>query len=589
MTDRVTRWRLPEIAIALLALASSGIGILNRFAYDDRYVVQQNALVHSLHAWWRGFAMSYWGQEWGGDGYRPITILAFRIEWAIGHGAPQAFHAANILLYIAASVLVFWLARAMLPLWAAWLAAAFFAVHPVHVEAVANIVGQSELLVACAFLGATIVYLRDRMSGDLRPRTAVLVALLYAIGCWSKEHAIVLPAVLIAAELTVIPDATPLRARITRLRPFYLGLVAIALAFVGARSVVLADHSLGGFAPFTPFSTLHISARDRVLTALGVVPDWMRLLLWPARLSSDYGPPDIEIAQGVSISQLPGLMLLVAIVAFAIILRRRQRVISFGICFAALTLLPSSNFLLPAGIVLAERTLFLPSVGAMLVVGALAVLVSEMIRARIRSSRTVSITALAPVALILLLGGMRSASRTKVWHDNDVLLHQAVVDAPLSYHAHFMLGGWDFERKQLRVGEVELKKALSLFPYDPYMAFGLAQQYSGVGMCRPAVPLYQWSRALNPGTPRTVGYASCLLELGQYDAARAEALEVIRTGGDLTMPRRVIFWADSAKAADARRANDPKQTPVVSARGHGKAPESMQKAAPQTRSEPTNR
>lgn len=584
MTERSFRWRLPEIAIALLALASSGMGIVNRFAYDDRYVVEQNAVVHSLHGWWRGFAMSYWGQEWGGDGYRPITILAFRLEWAIGHGAPQVFHAANILLYVVASVLVFVLARKILPLQAAWLAAALFAVHPVHVEAVANVVGQSELLVACAFLGATILYLRDRMRGDLRPRTAGLIALLYAIGCFSKEHAITLPAILIAAELTVIPDATGTRDRVARLRPFYLGLIAIALAFVAARSVVLADHNFGGFAPFTPFSTLHISARDRILTALGVVPEWMRLFFWPARLSSDYGPPDIEIAQGVSVSQLPGLLLLVAIVALAVVLRRRQRAISFGICFAALTLLPSSNFVLPAGIVLAERTLFLPSVGAMLVIGGLSLVATEALRARLETARIASLSIWVLALVLLALGGVRSASRTKVWHDNEVLLRQAVIDAPRSYHAHFMLGGWDFERKQLRVGEVELKKALSLFPYDPYMSFGLAEQYSSVGMCRAAVPLYRWSRGLNPGTPRTVSYATCLLEVGEYDAAKAEALEVIRTGGNLTVPRRVIFWADSAKAAGRSVAKAGGAAQVEMSGGQGNPPETVQKATPKQRS-----
>src|SRR5690348_12020892 len=171
MMDRMSVWRrrrLPEIAIAMLALGSSGIGMLNGFAYDDRYVVEKNDAVQSLHAWWRGFAMSYWPKQAGGDGYRPFTVLAFKIEWAIGHGAPQVFHAANIVLYVIACLLVFALARKILPLQAAWLAAAFFAVHPVHVEAVANIVGQSELLVAVAFLGATVAYLGDRMQGELR-------------------------------------------------------------------------------------------------------------------------------------------------------------------------------------------------------------------------------------------------------------------------------------------------------------------------------------------------------------------------------------------------------------------------------------
>jgi len=589
MKSRAVRRWIPDVAVALLALVSSGIGIVNRFAYDDRYVVELNPLVHSLHAWWRGFGMSYWGKEWGGDGYRPITILAFRIEWAIGHGSPIAFHAANILLYVLASVLVFALARKILPQPAAWLAAAFFAVHPVHVEAVANVVGQSELLVACAVLGAIVIYLNDRLRGPLRPRSAVLVASLYTLGCFAKEHAIVLPAILIAAELTVIHDARPPRERIVRLRPFYLGLVAVALAFVAARSAVLAGHDLGGFAPFTPFNTLHISAPDRILTALGVVPDWVRLLLWPARLSSDYGPPGIEIAQGLSINQLPGLLLLVAVVALAIVLRHRQRVISFGICLTALTLLPSSNFILPAGIVLAERTLFLPSVGAMLVVGALALLAAEVVRARVASSSLASAAIVGPVVLILVLGGVRSASRTTVWHDNDILLRQAVVDAPFSYHSHYMLGGWEFQTRQLRVGEIEMKKALSLFPYDPALAFGLAVQYSSVGMCRPAVPLYRWARELNPGAPRNIFYARCLLEVGDYDGARAEALEVIRTGGELSVPRRVIFLADSAKAAEDKGRRGGQVAPAGSSGGTGKPPESMQKAARRTSSVPAGR
>ena len=184
MREWWTRWRTPELAVAVLALLSSGIGIVNRFAYDDVYIVEQNPLVHSLRAWYRLFAMPYWPGQMGGDGYRPLTMLAFRLEWAIGRGSPVVFHGTNILLYALASVLVFWLARRALPLAFAWLAAALFAVHPVHVEAVANVVGQSELLVACALLGATLLYVRDRQNGPLRPRTAIFITLLYAIACF---------------------------------------------------------------------------------------------------------------------------------------------------------------------------------------------------------------------------------------------------------------------------------------------------------------------------------------------------------------------------------------------------------------------
>jgi hypothetical protein len=585
MRERWARWRAPDLAIALLALVSSGIGIVNRFAYDDVYVVEQNPIVHSLRASYRLFAMHYWPMDWGGDGYRPLTILAFRLEWAIGHGSPVIFHGTNILLYALTSLLVFWLARRVLPTAFAWLTAALFAVHPVHVEAVANVVGQSELLVACALIAATLLYVRDRQTGALRPRTAMLVALLYAIACFAKEHGIVLPAILIAAELTIIDDRTPVRERITRLRPFYLALAAVAIGFVGVRSLVLSDRGVGGFAPFTPFSALRTSPLDRVLTALGVVPHWVRLLLWPARLSSDWGPPEIEIAQGPSITQLPGLLLLAAVVALAIVLRRRQRTISFGICFTAITLLPSSNFILPAGIVLAERTLFLPSVGAMLIVGELALLGVEAIRARVANPRRAIAAFATPFALALVVGAARSASRTRVWHDNDVLLRQAVIDLPGAYHPHYMLAGWDFQLNRGAEGEAEARTALRLFPYDPSMTLNLGELYARLGMCKPALPLYRLARGLDPSIPGNVNFAVCLLAEAEYDAAKAEAMKAISGGGNFSMLHHVIFAADSAKAARARFGQEV-SVPVSG--GHGKAPESMQKAAPETRSGPKN-
>jgi len=549
----IRRRTLAAPAIALLALASSAVGVLNQFTYDDKYIILLNPATRSLHAWWLAFSSSYWPKEWGGDGYRPLTILAFKIESSIGGGAPMAFHAANILLYAAVSLLVFALARRVLPHWAAWVAAAVFAVHPVHVEAVANVVGQSELLVAIALLSATILYVRDRQKGALEPWTIVAIAALYALGCFAKEHAIVLPGVLGAAELTIVDDRTPLRERIRRLRPTYLLLVAIAVAFVGVRALALADHGIGGFQPFTPFAALHISTRDRILTALGVVPQWVRLLFWPAHLSSEYGPADIEIAQGFSISQYPGFALLVAILGLGHLLRRRQPVIGFGIALACVALLPSSNFIVPAGIVLAERTLFLPSVGAALIVGALAVIAANMVRARGADRPGVRGAAQAAFAGLLVLGAYRSEQRSTVWRDNDTLFRRAVIDAPLSYRAHYMLGAWHFENGRKRDGEVEYRKALHLFPYDPFLSYRMAEQYRHFGLCAPALPLYRWTRSLDPQFPlgRTA-FAICLLDQGDYDEAKAAALEAMRHGGDIEFLRRLVFIADSAKSADGR-------------------------------------
>ncbi|HEX3867925.1 MAG TPA: tetratricopeptide repeat protein [Gemmatimonadaceae bacterium] len=545
------RWRWwAGLSVGLLALASSAAGIVNAFTYDDVFVIARNPATYDLHAWWRAFASSYWPKEWSGDGYRPITILAFKIESALGGRSPVAFHAANIALYVVASLLVLALARRLLPEWAAWVSAAVFAVHPVHVEAVANVVGQSELLVAIALVSATILYLRDREHGDLQPKTIAGIAALYALGCFSKEHAIVLPAILAAAEFTVIRDPRPLRRRAGNLRFTYLVLTAVAVAFVAVRARVLADHAFGGFAPFTPFSSLHISARDRMLTAVGVVPEWVRLLFWPARLSSEYGPPEIEIAQGLSISQIPGFALLAGTLWLGFLVRRRQPVISFGVAIAAIALLPSSNFVVPAGIVLAERTLFLPSVGSVLIVGALAVIVANRLRSRADQPQIWRAGQLAFAAL-LIAGAVKSARRSTVWRDNDTLFRRAVVDAPDSYRAHYMLGAWYFENKRKRDGEAEYRHALHLFPYDPYLSYNMAEQYRSVGLCDAAIPLYKWTQSLDPKFPLGhTSFASCLLEKGRFDEAKAMAFDAMRYGGDVRVLRRLVFLADSAKKAE---------------------------------------
>jgi hypothetical protein len=566
-------------SVALLAVASSAIGILNGFTYDDVYVVEQNPLMKYLHGWWRVFHLSYWPKSAGGDGYRPLTILAFRVEAMLGHLHPMVFHAVNIALYALSAWLVFQVARRLLPLWAAWVTAALFAVHPVHVEAVANVVGQSELWVAVALLGSTALYLRDRMEGPLRPSTALWILLLYAVACFAKEHGIVLPAIIVVAELTVVSDnALPLE-RARRLRPFYLGLLAVALGFLAARGMVLADHSLGGFAPFTPFAVLHISPVDRVLTAVGVVPEWLRLFFWPARLSSDYGPPEVDIAQGLNLVQLPGFLLLIAIVAAAFLLRRRQPVMSFGIAFTCLALLPSSNFLLPAGIVVAERTMFLASAGAMLFVGALAVAVREQLRATPASIRAWRFGAPVTCAALLGLGGMRSWNRTRVWHDNETLFRQSIVDSPRSYRAYFLLGSWDVHHQRQRLGESELKQGMRLFPYDPYMAFTLAEAYRDAGMCAAALPLYRWSREVEPNVSGRTEYAWCLMNQAQFSESKEMALEAVRAGGLVSLLHQIIAY-DVAAMANARDRDSTGNKPVTDIGAPpSKLPDTVQKAA----------
>ena len=549
--NRRAWWSAAIVAVGALALAASANSVANGFAYDDVYILQK-AGRHTLDGWWRDFATTYWPREMGGDGYRPLTVIAFRAQWVLGGGSPALFHAVNVALHTVTAMLVFWLATGVLPLAAAFVAAALYAVHPVHVEAIANVVGQSELVVALLVTLATGLYVHGRAAGQLTWMRWLTIGALYLIACLFKEHAIVLPAILVVAELTVVPDRRPLRERVRPMRVPMLALAAAGLAFYWARSLVVLGGG-AGFVPFLPFQVVRFDSADRVYTAIGVAPDWLRLLLWPDRLSAQYSPQNVEIAQGLGLGQLPGLLVLLGVIGIAIVCWRRSPVTSFGIAWLVITLLPSSNFLIPAGFIIAERTLLLPSVGAMIAVASAVPWLYERFEDRVPAQ----LLAAGALAVLVSLGLWRSVQRNRVWRDNETLFRQSVLDAPDSYRAHHMLGQMYFERGDKAAGERHLRRAVELFPHDPVVLYVLAEEYRKVGWCPPAIPLYRSAFAIAPNMRMSqYGLAVCQLEVLQMDSARATALSAIRWGADLRTGRQILAAAkvgrDSLAARRAR-------------------------------------
>ena len=545
------RWWALALPVAALALAASWSSLGNGFAYDDLYVIVNDPQrMHTLRDWWREFATTYWLSEGRapGDGYRPLTILAFKAQWVLGGGSPMLFHAVSIALHVVTAVLVFWLAAAVLPIAAAWVAAALYAVHPVHVEAVANVVGQSELIVALLLVLAVGLYVRGRADGTLTRWRWGAIATLYGVALLFKEHAITLIALLPLAEVLVVRDRAAWPTRLAAMRLPLLVLLLVAVAYLWARSVVVIGT---GFAPFIVFEGLNLSARDRVLTMIGAVPEWVRLFLWPARLMTEYAPPYLDVAQGPSVTQIPGLLLLLGVLGLAAATWRRSPATAFGIGWIVITLSPSSNFFLPAGFIIAERTLLLPSVGAMLAVAS----IIPWLYARFESRPLAQPLGVAAVLLLLALGVARSHTRNPVWRNNETLFRQAVVDSPDSYRAHFMLGTYLFEQGRKVEAERHYRIALGLFPYDPLMAHALAEQYRGADMCAPALPLYEWYFQLEPEASRGhLGHAQCLLFALRLDEAREAALRGIRMGASVRTARSILVASRAAAdSLEARR------------------------------------
>ena len=503
-----------EIGLAALAAIVALPSLANGFVYDDIPIIVENPLVHQLGALdaWRS---SYWPV---GELYRPLTLQLFSLQWALGGGRPWIFHAVSLLLVALTAVMVYRLAARLLPEAGAIAAGALFAVHPVHVEAVASVVGQSEMLSAVFALFAVERYIRWREPGGLTARRRIALAGCTLLAIAAKETGYVVPLLLAAAEC-----CRPRRDRRGVTEVFALQAAAVVLG------LVVRFNTLGSLAGTLPSASFNgLSDFQRAIGMLLVVPEWARLLLWPARLQAEYGPPALPLEAPFGAMHGLGVMLLAAAVALVLWGWRRNRPVAFAALWAGIALLPVSNVLSAAGLVLAERTLFLPSVGVVLLLGAAVAALLERWPTGQRGARVMLSTA---AALLLVTAGVHSALRQRVWRSEEAFFGQLTLDAPRSYRAHLMASKYYFSGRRYSEAEAAARTALALYQNDPRVHEQLGQILRVQGRCAEALPVLRAGVTRFPdGTIVRSRLIECALAVGDTAGARAMAEDAVALG-----------------------------------------------------------
>ena len=422
---------------AAAATLLSANSVLNDFAYDDRLIIIESELVQDLSTLPEAMASPYWPGEFGQHLglWRPVTTGLFGLQWALWGENPAAFHALNVLLHGAVTALVVLLLAELAPLALAFVAGLLFAVHAVHVEAVANVVGLAEVLSTVLYLSACLIFVRRRDHLGFLPGAAI--AALFALAFLTKESAVTLPGVLFlldgARENSSVGSAL---AYLRRRWAIYASLTVVASAVLLGRQAVLGSIAN----PLAPLGAdLLTESVPRIWTVAATWPHYFRLLLFPLDLSVDYSPAVIPIALGWSASGVLGAVLVLATLVLALRLwgrpemgpdRRVTRVFSFGVMWVVTTLSPVSNLLFLSGVLLAERTFYLPSVG---LVAGLAWIGLELYDERRR---------LAVAALVVVLSFMsaRTFVRNATWRDNVSVFDALLRDHPEAGRAQWLLG-----------------------------------------------------------------------------------------------------------------------------------------------------
>jgi len=379
--------------------------LANRYAMDDFPLIVQNPLVNGgASGLWRAFTTPYWPPDLGGAMYRPLPVAAWTLDQMVG-GAPW-FHAVTVLWHAAVCVLIAWFARRLVDDTAALVAGLLFAVHPVHVEAVANIVGRAEPMAAAfVILGVYAALVRGSVAWT---------AAAWSLGLLCKENAAVLPGLI--AWGWIVGLGRPSRRRM--------------LAFAGSWVVVAALYAAVRWQVLLPWARYRTIAPTFLgqsptsirFTAVAALADVARLLVFPLKLRVDYSPNErmlvtsvasLRLLAGLACFLLWGMLLVLA-------WRRGRRVEAFGLGWIGIAFFPVANLVFPTGFLVAERTLYLPSVGLVLAAG------SWLARWPVGQRRMV-------VATLVVLGAARTALRVPVWRDNSTVTLSILEDSPQSY------------------------------------------------------------------------------------------------------------------------------------------------------------
>ncbi len=523
-------WSPLLVAIAAIVPYLDALG--GGFVSDARPMIQDNSSLLESKSWLVWFLRDYY---WGSPLqdvtlYRPLTVLSYLLHVRTTGAQALPFLLGNVLLHAAVSLLVLRLGQRLVGDHGALVGAAVFAVHPLHTEAVAWIMGRSELLAALFGLASCLAWLRALDPAARRPLAcAIGASALYLAASLSKEHAVLLPVWAAFAAMVSRPR---------RASTLAAGLAGTALAlatFLALRSYALAREPEMALDPalYNPASS--VAPPLRWLSAAAVAARYAFLFVWPARLSHDYSFAQIPASTGIGLLEAAGILLVVGLGASLFLSARRGSGIALALAICPVTFFLVSNVPFPIGTIMAERLTYLPSAGLALVAGSVA---SARLRASDRGRRVATLVVAA--ALVALAG--RTLARNLDWRDDGALYSSALRISPRSAQVLMILSDRARARGDLTSALDLAERALRIYPgsYQGRITAGRIRverrEYA------PAAREFRWALELAPKDDRIRGQihnnlGNLLAQEGRVAEAEAELREAIRLGPDDLIPR----------------------------------------------------
>jgi hypothetical protein len=403
------------LLLAALSVAIYANALRGEFVFDDAVQVVRNESIRSLENLPRAFTEGVWSfadknNTWNNRYYRPMQTVIFALVYQVAELSPLPYHVASLLLHIAACILIYLLCVEL-----GWtgsgglLAASFFAVHPVHTEAVSWIAGVTEVACGVFYFGGLLALLRS-----LRLKSLLWTAV--GLGCFllalfSKEMAATFPVVaLVLLRMRRADLDLTQKKSLVAVVPY----VVVLIGYLLARVAALGTGFTGTFrehANLLDWLTLEIWMFGRYVRYAFVPYPLVAMPLTPL-----YFPDRV-------VSTLVYASVIAAVVLVLVLSRRAIRDGLLWFAMFAVMLTPAFYFKgITGGFIYAERYLYLASFPAVVLVSLF------VLRLPPRASAAVAIVlvALSSAAVIL---------RNPDWRSDEVVYSRSVEANPDSLYA----------------------------------------------------------------------------------------------------------------------------------------------------------
>ena len=442
------------IFISLIGIVCYSYSLGGDFIWDDKDFVLNNPAIRSLKnitSFFTNPATLAKGNL-AFDNYRPLVTLSYAIDYKIWSIDTFGYHLANTLFHIVNAILVFLLIDVLVKRKEiACFTALLFLIHPVQTEAVSWISGRSNVLFMFFYISSFLLYIGAWEIKSITKKASfyLLSLLFFCASLLSKEAAATLPVMILLHEILLRKNVN--KSVIKRWLPY----VAILCGYL-----FLRYHMLWKFfqRPYWNNSSL-----QTILTIPKVVKIYIQLLLFPVNLCVDRCVGLVK--SSLNFHFLSGIAILVFFISTFFISYKKSRIAAFFVCWFLITLSPFLN-IIPINILVAERFLYLPSIG-------LFALLSLLFFRLVDRNRIYYL----PVILILLVLAFLTAQRNMDWKSELALYRSDIKVEPHNARLRNNLGIAYAEGGKKTEAEGEFKKAVEIAPWVMSSYINLGQLY----------------------------------------------------------------------------------------------------------------